>query len=331
MREHKSLWIVVGAVVVLTVVFSGLFVKNRLSSTSSETPSTTAATTAKTSAKPTKNPASTSTTTKNRAEMKPAPTAEKPAIPDESDCRSLGIGGGQFYYAVGYKNGDEGLADLVEYALRQKEDTVKQIADKWFYGTVYPRDTAYAMKGAVDDARLTALKKDGVTVGVFDGNAPVASFENGKAVGFEIEVAKAVFGVYGLTPRFVAVTEDTAADKLKDGSVTLLWGGLRDEQLRGISYSAPNVWNLENELCYYVPVTARYKGETELLEKTEKMAVVQGSLCAQFVTDRLKSAGYDTAFSDYAVPRDAFAALKHGDVTCVACDYLSAYAMWRQD
>ena len=274
---------------------------------------------------------SASTTTK-KAETKTDSTEPQPAIPDSSACRSIGVGGGGFYYAIGFKTGDENMQGLVESGLRTLEESrrLDSISSEWFLHTVYPRDTKRNLFGHANNDLVRNLKENGLTVGVLDGNAPAASFENGQAVGYEIDVAKACFEHFGIKPKFVAVTAENIAEKLNGGDVDLVWGGLRDGAVKGIDYSEMNVWNLENEMCYYTVGGSRYKGETALLDETENMGVVKGSLCADFMKDRLKTADYDVKITEFATARDAFAALKSDTVDCVACDYLSAYAMWKQ-
>ena len=268
-----------------------------------------------------------SETTKSTAE-----TTAKKAIPDVSTCRNIGIGGGGCFYAVGYKAGDEKTKALVAAGIRQLEDqhTLKELADVWFINAVYPRDEKRQVFGSSNNDLIRKFKEDGLKIGVIDGNAPVASFENGQAVGFEIDVAKACFALYHIEPEFVAVTVENAAEKLNNGEVDLVWGGLRDGAVKGIDYSDVNEWNLENEMCYYTTSGSRYKGETALLDEVEKMGVVKGSLCANFIKDRLKTAGYDVQIVEYTTAREAFAALGSDDVDCVACDYLTAYAMWKK-
>ena len=338
MKNKKTVWIIVAVVVLLAAVVALGFVLNRKGATptqetSDATTASRATITWETSQKATgEGSISDSAATTKKAETKTEPQVSKAAIPDPSACHSIAIGGGGFYYAIGYKMGDEHMQDLVMNAIRTLEERkqLDDVATQWFAEKVYPRDTKREVFGHADGVLLKQLRENGLTIGVMDGNAPVASFENGQAVGYEIDVAKACFALYNLEPKFVKVTAENAAEKLNDGAVNLLWGGLRDESVKGIDYSEMNVWNLENEMCYYTISGSRYKGETALLEETENLGVVKDTLCANFVKDRLKAAGYDDKITEFATARDAFAALKSDTVDCVACDYLTVYAMWKQ-
>lgn len=337
MNKKKTLWIVLivaavlAAAVVLFLTLGGE--KQPADETSGETTASRATVTWKKpqATEATGTVSDTAATTK-KAETKTEAQVSKTAIPDKSECRSIAIGGGDYYYAVGYKVGDELTKELVTACLRTMEERhqIDDVASQWFAGTVYPRDTKHDPRGHADGVLLKQLRKDGLTIGVIDGNAPLASFENGQAVGFEIDVAKTCFALYNLEPKFVKVTAENAAEKLNDGSVNLIWGGLRDESVKGINYSAMNEWNLENEMCYYTLGVKRYKGETALLDETEKLGVVKNTLCGSFVKERLKAASYSDKIVEFDTVRDAFAAMKDGNVDCVACDYLSAYAMWKK-
>lgn len=333
MKKNKTLWIVVAVVVVLAAAAAlCLLLRDKGEPSAAETSGTATTVSRATMTWPaaTKTGAKTAETTK-AAEIKTAPQTTNAAIASESECRSIGIGGGGFYYAIGFKTGDEEMQGLVESGLRTLEESrrLDSISSEWFFEKVYPRDTKRNLFGHADNDLVRNLKENGLNIGVLDGNAPAASFENGQAVGYEIDVAKACFEKFGIEPKFVAVTADTAAEQLKSGAVNLIWGGLRDGSIKGIDYSELNVWNLENEMCYYTTSGSRYKGETALLEETDTMGVVKGTLCERFVKDRLKTAGYDVELIEFATARDAFAALKSDTVDCVACDYLSAYAMWK--
>ena len=334
MKKNKTLWIVVAAVVVLAAAAAlCLLLRDKGEPSAAETSGTATTVSRATMTWPaaTKTGAKTAATT-NAAEIKTAPQTTQAAIASESECRSIGIGGGGFYYAIGFKTGDEDMQGLVESGLRTLEESrrLDGISSDWFLHKVYPRDTKRNLFGHANNDLVRNLKENGLNIGVLDGNAPAASFENGQAVGYEIDVAKACFEHFGIKLKFVAVTAENAAEKLKSGAVGLIWGGLRDGSVKGIDYSEMNVWNLENEMCYYTIGGSRYKGETALLEETEKLGVVKGTLCADFIQDRLKTADYDVKITEFATARDAFAALKSDTVDCVACDYLSAYAMWKQ-
>lgn len=337
MNKKKTLWIVliVAAVLAAAVVLC-LTLRDSGKPADETSGGTTVSHATITWKKPQKTEAtgtvSGSAATTKKAETKTEAQVSKAALPDPSTCRSIAIGGGDYYYAVGFKAGDAQMKALVAASIRTLEERhqIENVASTWFAGTVYPHDTKRPAVGQTDGVLLKQLRKDGVTIGVMDGSAPTAFFEDGQAVGFEIDVAKEGFALYGLEPKFVKVTAENAAEKLNDGSVNLIWGGLRDGEIKGIDYSAMNVWNLENEMCYYTVGAKRYKGETALLEETENLGVVKGTLCADFIKDRLKTADCDVKITEFDTARDAFAAMKADTVDCVACDYLSVYAMWKQ-
>ena len=332
-KNKKTLWIVAAvAVVLVAAVVLALCLKGGGKPTPETSTATTASRVTVTWVKPTQTGTKAAESTTKAAEIHTAPQTTKAVIPALGECFSVGVGGGEFYYAVGYKSGDKTLPELVTEGLYRLENSLKlrELNEKWFAEKIYPRDDRHVTHGTVDKELLKSYKDDGVKIGVLDSNTPVAMFKNGQAVGYEIDVANACFGEFGITPKFVAVTADNVAEKLNSGEVDLVWGGLRDDSVKGIDYSAMNVWNLENEICYYTVGGSRYKGETALLEETEKLGVVEGTLCADFIQDRLKSADYDVKITEFATVRDAFAALKSDTVDCVACDYLSVYAMWKQ-
>ena len=275
-------------------------------------------------------PSTTETSAEETANTTASPASS--ALPDRTALLDIGVAGGGCYYAVGYKAGDEETKALVAAGIRRLEESgkLKTLTDAWFVSKVYPRDEKHEVFGHSNEELIKKFEHDGLKIGVIDGNAPVASFKDRQAVGFEIDVAKACFELYRIEPEFVAVTAENAAEKLNSGEIDLVWGGLRDGVVQGIDYSEMNEWNLENEMCYYTTSGSRYKGETALLDKVEKMGVVKGTLCADFIKDRLKTAGYDIQITEFDTARDAFAALGAGDVNCVACDYLAAYAMWKK-
>ncbi len=343
MKNKKVLWLVLGAVVlvaaavILCVVCFGNSGKTPETSEVSR-PAVTFRINEKATATGTQNGQKTSAdntneTATNTASDETKITSNPRANTSEKELRSMGIGGGEFYYAIGYKPGDNATKNLVASAIQMmdKKQSLRLYGQRWFSGQVYPRDERRSVSITVDDVLLKSYIKNGITVGVIDGNAPVASFdENGQAVGYEIDVATASFATYDITPKFVPVTMENAAEKLNNGEVNLIWGGLRDGAVNGLLYSDINEWNLENEMSYYTPKGTRYKGETDLLDTEGKMGVVKDTLCARFVIDRLNSAGYVDKIIEYATTKEAFSALESGEVYVVACDYLSVYAMWKQ-
>ena len=340
MKNKKILWLSIGVAVLAAAVILSLVLTKEDRTSESDTSATSRATITWPTREPTTKPThfweashgDEDEDETSEAAIGTAPHNSFNNIPSYHSCRSIGIGGGEFYYAIGYKEGDESMKKLVAEGLAwmEKKGIIQKISYEWFIDSVYCRDTKRDIHGSVDEELAKKLKENGVKVGVLDGNAPVASFHDGKAEGFEIDIAKSCFEQIGLEPTFVSVTQDGVAEALESGEVDLVWGGLRADSVKNIDYSAINEWNLENEMCYYTMYGKRYHGEKQLLDQEGYIGVIRDSLCESFFVDRLKNADVSAETKEFASAADAFTAMKSDDIYCVACDYLTALAMWKQ-
>ncbi|MCI1953467.1 MAG: amino acid ABC transporter substrate-binding protein [Ligilactobacillus acidipiscis] len=74
----------------------------------------------------------------------------------------------------------------------------------------------------------TKIQKRGyVTIGVDDTFVPMGFRQkNGQLVGYDIDLAKAVFKLYGIKANFQTIDWSMNATELKNGTIDLIWNGL---------------------------------------------------------------------------------------------------------
>lgn len=77
-----------------------------------------------------------------------------------------------------------------------------------------------------DDSWKTIEKDKKVTIGLDDTFVPMGfKDEDGKIVGFDVDLAKAVFKEYGIEPKFQPIDWSMKENELKNGTIDLIWNG----------------------------------------------------------------------------------------------------------
>ena len=92
----------------------------------------------------------------------------------------------------------------------------------------------------------TYQSKKTITIG-FDNTFVPMGYENekGKNVGFDIDLANAVFKQYGITVKWQPINWDLKETELTNGKIDMIWNGysVTDERLKKVSFTIPYMKN----------------------------------------------------------------------------------------
>ena len=92
----------------------------------------------------------------------------------------------------------------------------------------------------------TYQSKKTITIG-FDNTFVPMGYENekGENVGFDIDLANAVFKQYGITVKWQPINWDLKETELTNGKIDMIWNGysVTDERLKKVSFTIPYMKN----------------------------------------------------------------------------------------
>lgn len=106
--------------------------------------------------------------------------------------------------------------------------------------------TNVKQKAATVDKWDKIEKKKKVTIGLDDSFVPMGFREkNGQLVGFDIDLARAVFNRYGIDVDFQTIDWSMKETELRNGTIDLIWNGytINDERKKTVAFSQPYLKN----------------------------------------------------------------------------------------
>ncbi|MBM7641815.1 amino acid ABC transporter substrate-binding protein [Streptococcus loxodontisalivarius] len=151
---------------------------------------------------------------------------------------------------------------------------------------------------ANSDNWSTYEKDKTITIG-FDNTFVPMGYENedGKNVGFDIDLANAVFAEYGITVKWQSINWDMKETELNNGTIDLIWNGysVTDERKEKVAFTDPYMVNEQ------VLVTKKSSNITTVAGMKDKVLGAQAG-----------SSGYDTFTSNPEILKDI---VSGGDAT----------------
>ena len=144
----------------------------------------------------------------------------------------------------------------------------------------------------------TYVKKGKITIGFDNTFVPMGyADKNGKNVGFDIDLANAVFKEYGITVNWQSINWDLKETELKNGTIDLIWNGysITNERKSKVLFTNPYMVNEQ------VLVTKKSSGITSFADMKGKVLGAQSG-----------SSGYDAFTSNPKILKDI---VSGGDAT----------------
>lgn len=175
------------------------------------------------------------------------------------------------------------------------------------------------------DTWSTIKKRGKVTIGLDDSFVPMGFRQkNGKLVGYDIDLAKAVFKQYGIKVDFQTIDWSMKETELKNGTIDLLWNGysINPARAKKVAFSRPYLKNRQ------VLVTLKRNNINNLAGMSGKSLGVQNGSTGQTVLDdnpkllKDKLKGKDAVLYD-TFP-DAFIDLNAGRIQGILMDQVYA-------
>lgn len=155
-----------------------------------------------------------------------------------------------------------------------------------------------AKKATSTDQWDTYVKNGEITIG-FDNTFVPMGYEDkeGKNVGFDIDLADAVFKEYGITVKWQSINWDMKETELNNGTIDLIWNGysITKERQEKVRFTNPYMVNEQ------VLVTKKSSGITSFADMKDKVLGAQSG-----------SSGYDAFTSHPEVLKDL---VSGGDAT----------------
>ncbi len=153
-------------------------------------------------------------------------------------------------------------------------------------------------KAAATDQWDTYVKNGEITIGFDNTFVPMGyEDEDGNNVGFDIDLANAVFKEYGITVKWQSINWDMKETELNNGTIDLIWNGysITDEREEKVLFTNPYMVNEQ------VLVTKKSSGITSFADMKDKVLGAQSG-----------SSGYDAFTSNPKVLKDI---VSGGDAT----------------
>ena len=141
-------------------------------------------------------------------------------------------------------------------------------------------------------------QKKSITIGFDNTFVPMGyEDEDGSNVGFDIDLANAVFKEYGITVKWQSINWDMKETELNNGTIDLIWNGysITDERSEKVLFTDPYMVNEQ------VLVTKKSSGITSFADMKDKVLGAQSG-----------SSGYDAFTSHPEVLKDI---VSGGDAT----------------
>ncbi|WP_283587315.1 amino acid ABC transporter substrate-binding protein [Limosilactobacillus viscerum] len=142
-----------------------------------------------------------------------------------------------------------------------------------------------------------------VTIGLDDSFVPMGFRQkNGKLVGYDIDLAKAVFKQYGIKVDFQTIDWSMKETELKNGTIDLLWNGysINPDRQKKVAFSRPYLKNRQ------VLVTKKSSHINNLNDMAGKSLGVQNGSTGQSVLDAKPKLLKDKIKNKSAVLYDTF-------------------------
>ncbi|MCF0240162.1 MAG: amino acid ABC transporter substrate-binding protein, partial [Streptococcus gallolyticus] len=153
-------------------------------------------------------------------------------------------------------------------------------------------------KATSTDQWDTYVKNGEITIGFDNTFVPMGyEDEDGSNVGFDIDLANAVFKEYGITVKWQSINWDMKETELNNGTIDLIWNGysITDERAEKVLFTNPYMVNEQ------VLVTKKSSGITSFADMKDKVLGAQSG-----------SSGYDAFISNPEVLKDI---VSGGDAT----------------
>lgn len=153
-------------------------------------------------------------------------------------------------------------------------------------------------KATSTDQWDTYVKNGEITIGFDNTFVPMGyEDEDGSNVGFDIDLANAVFKEYGITVKWQSINWDMKETELNNGTIDLIWNGysITDERAEKVLFTNPYMVNEQ------VLVTKKSSGITSFADMKDKVLGAQSG-----------SSGYDAFTSNPEVLKDI---VSGGDAT----------------
>lgn len=164
-----------------------------------------------------------------------------------------------------------------------------------------------------------------VTVGLDDTFVPMGfKDDDGKIVGFDVDLAKAVFKEYGIKVKFQPIDWSMKENELENGTIDLIWNGytVTSEREKKVAFTDPYASNEQ------VIVTPKKDNVTKVADlKGKKVGAQEGSSGYEAFTNepkKLKDLVADKDAVQYASFNEAFIDLKSGRINGLLIDKVYA-------
>ncbi|RGB46719.1 amino acid ABC transporter substrate-binding protein [Streptococcus gallolyticus] len=164
--------------------------------------------------------------------------------------------------------------------------------------TLVACSSSSSKKATSTDQWDTYVKNGEITIGFDNTFVPMGyEDEDGSNVGFDIDLANAVFKEYGITVKWQSINWDMKETELNNGTIDLIWNGysITDERSEKVLFTDPYMVNEQ------VLVTKKSSGITSFADMKDKVLGAQSG-----------SSGYDAFTSHPEVLKDI---VSGGDAT----------------
>lgn len=154
-------------------------------------------------------------------------------------------------------------------------------------------------------SQIVAKKK--VVIGLDDSFVPMGFREkNGKLVGYDIDLAKAVFKLYGITPDFQTIDWSMKETELRNQTIDLIWNGYTKttSRAKNVAFSDPYLTNeqvLVTKTAQNITSTADMKGKILGLQSGSsgyQAYIDQPKVLKQYVKETIQYDTFNNAFMD---------------------------------
>lgn len=156
-----------------------------------------------------------------------------------------------------------------------------------------------------------------VVIGLDDGFAPMGFVEDGKLVGFDVELAKAVFEEAGVEYTFQPIDWDSKELELSSGKIDCIWNGLTITPKRKETMLFTNAYLLNNQIIFT-------KADSGITTKADLAGKIMGVQAGSSSIDALKKD--ETTFNslaelaEYDNNVNVFLDLDIGRIDAAVCD-----------
>lgn len=158
---------------------------------------------------------------------------------------------------------------------------------------------------------------ENIIIGLDDSFAPMGFREDGELVGFDVDLAKAVFDEAGVSYEFQPIDWDTKELELNSGKIDCIWNGLTitDERKENMLFTEPYLLN--NQIIFTLK-------DSDIYTKDDLSGKIVGAQAGSSSIDAIKR-DTDTYNSikevnEYDTNVNAFLDLDIGRIDAVVCD-----------